>query len=87
MTALIASAVWIGVTSLTGGTSASFLPVLGPVFAIVAYIVVIDIRYPGTIVRATGIAVLTWAIDFVILYGLALVGISSFEIIGVPPGI
>lgn len=87
VTALIASVVWIGVTYITGGTSVSFIPFLGPVFALAAYIIVIDLRYPGTLVRATGISVLTWAIDFIILYALALIGVSSFAIIGVPPGI
>lgn len=87
VTALIASVVWIGITYFTGGTSVSFIPVLGPVFALAAYIIVIDLRYPGTLVRATGISVLTWAINFVILYLLALAGISSFALIGIPPGI
>lgn len=83
VTALIASLVWIGVTYFTGGS----ILYGGPIGALIAYIVVIDVRYPGTLVRATGISVLTWIIDFIILYVLAILGISSFEIIGVPPGI
>ena len=85
ITALIASIVWIGITYFTSGSSS--LPFVGPIAALIAYIVVIDVRYPGTLVRATGISVLTWAIDFVILYALALLGISSFALIGIPPGI
>lgn len=87
ITALLASAVWIGVTYVTSGTSFTLAPFVGPILALAAYIIVIDVRYPGTLVRATGISVLTWAIDFVILYVLAILGISSFALIGVPPGI
>lgn len=87
VTALIASVVWIGVTYFTSGTSFALVPVLGPLFALAAYVIVIDLRYPGTLIRASGIAVLTWVIDFVILYILAILGISSFALIGIPPGI
>lgn len=87
ITAFIASIVWIGVTYLTSGTSSALVPFVGPILALVAYIVVIDLRYPGTLVRATGISVLTWVVDFVILYILAILGVSSFALIGIPPGI
>ena len=87
VTALIASLVWVGITYVTSGTSFALVPFVGPILALVAYVVVIDLRYPGTLVRATGISVLTWGIDFVILYVLALLGVSSFALVGIPPGI
>ncbi len=89
VTALIASAVWFGVTYFISGVVGvgGFVVALGPLLALLAYIVVIDIRYSGSIVAATGVSVLTWVIDFALLYALAVLGFQAFEVIGVPPGI
>lgn len=83
ITALFTSIVWFGVTYFTGGT----FVIAGPVLAIIAYVAVINWRYPGGWVRAGAITALTWIATFAILYALAAVGISSFRALGVPPGI
>jgi heme/copper-type cytochrome/quinol oxidase subunit 2 len=82
-TALLTSIVWFGVTYFTGGT----FVIAGPVLAIVAYIAVVNWRYPGGWIRAGAITIVTWIGTFVILYALAALGFSSFQALGVPPGI
>jgi len=83
VTALLTSIVWFGVTYFTGGT----FVVAGPILAIIAYVAVVDWRYPGGWGRAGAITVVTWIATFVILYVLAALGFSSFGAPGVPPGI
>jgi hypothetical protein len=75
VTALIATLVWI----LLG-----WIPLLGPILALIAYIAIINWRYPGGWLQAIGIALIAWIASFVVLYVLAVVGISSFSAIGVP---
>lgn len=75
VTALIATLVWI----LLG-----WIPLLGPILALVAYIAIINWRYPGGWLQAIGIALIAWIASFVVLYVLAVVGITSFSAIGVP---
>jgi len=75
VTALIATLVWI----LLG-----WIPLLGPILALIAYIAIINWRYPGGWLQAIGIALIAWIAAFVVLYVLAVVGISSFSAIGVP---
>ncbi|WP_254537952.1 hypothetical protein [Halomarina litorea] len=89
VTALIASAVWVGATYLISGYVgvSGYVVALGPLLGLLAYIVVIDLRYSGSIVTATGVSILTWVIDFALLYALAALGFQAFEIVGVPPGI
>jgi hypothetical protein len=75
VTALIATLVWI----LLG-----WIPLLGPILALIAYIAIINWRYPGGWLQAIGIALIAWIAAFVVLYVLAVVGITSFSAIGVP---
>jgi len=75
VTALIATLVWIFL---------GWIPLLGPILALVAYIAIINWRYPGGWLQAIGIALIAWIASFVVLYVLAVVGISSFSAIGVP---
>ena len=75
VTALIATLVWI----LLG-----WIPLLGPILALIAYIAIINWRYPGGWLQAIGIALIAWIASFVVLYILALVGIGAFEAVGVP---
>ena len=79
VTALIASILWIIVAFFLG-----WIPLLGPLLALVAYIGVINTRYPGGWLRATGIALLAWLASLVILYILAVFGVTTFDAIGVP---
>jgi heme/copper-type cytochrome/quinol oxidase subunit 2 len=83
ITAVLTSAVWFAVTFVTGGT----FVIAGPLLAVVAYVVIVNWRYPGGWARAGAITVVTWIATFVILYALAAVGFSSFQALGVPPGI
>ena len=89
-TALLTSLVWFGTTYIVSGTLAvgGVFVALGPVLAVVAYFVVVNFRYPGGWPRAIGISVLTWVLNFAILYAAtAYFGLSSFQALGVPPGI
>lgn len=79
VTALIASLVWFLVATFLG-----WIPLLGALLALLAYIAVINYRYPGGWVEAIGIALIAWVATLVILYVLALLGITSFSAIGVP---
>ncbi|MFC6724962.1 hypothetical protein ACFQE1_11375 [Halobium palmae] len=60
---------------------------LGPVLAVVAYILAVDLLYENGIGQAVAISVGTWVTSFVILYVAAYFGYSSFQALGVPPGI
>jgi uncharacterized membrane protein len=79
VTALIASLVWFLVAAFLG-----WIPLLGALLALLAYIAVINYRYPGGWGEAIGIALIAWVATIVILYVLALLGITSFSAIGVP---
>ncbi|MCU4801629.1 hypothetical protein OB920_14715 [Halobacteria archaeon HArc-gm2] len=79
VTALIASLVWFIVAAFLG-----WIPLLGALLALLAYIAVINYRYPGGWVEAIGIALIAWIATVVILYVLALLGITSFSAIGIP---
>lgn len=79
VTALIGSLVWFLVAFFVG-----WIPLLGPLLALVAYIAVINYRYPGGWGRAIGIALVAWIAALVVLYLLAVVGFTVFDAIGIP---
>lgn len=79
VTALVASAVWVIVAFLFG-----FIPFLGPLLALIAYLGVINYRYPGGWLNAIGIALVAWVSSLIILYLLALFDIAASEAVGVP---
>ncbi|MGQ4557164.1 hypothetical protein [Halobellus sp. GM3] len=79
VTALIASVIWVIVTALLG-----WIPLLGPVLALVVYLGVIKYRYPGGWGAAIGIALIAWIASLVVLYALAVAGITAFDAVGVP---
>lgn len=72
ITALIASIVWAGAALLLG-----WIPLLGPLLALVAYLGVINWRYPGGWLSAIGIALIAWVASLVIIYVLAALGIIA----------
>lgn len=78
VTALIASAVWVVISWFFG-----WIPFLGPLLALVAYLGVINYRYPGGWFRAIGIALIAWVASVVVLFLLAQAGLTSFEALGV----
>ena len=79
VSALIASLVWVIVAFLLG-----WIPFLGPLIALIAYIGVINVRYPGGWGSAVGIALIAWISSLIVLYVLSVLGITAFEAVGVP---
>lgn len=79
VTALIASIVWAVVAFFVG-----WIPLLGPLLALLAYVAVLNWRYPGGWVTAFGIALLAWLTTLVVLYVLAALDLVAFEAVGVP---
>jgi hypothetical protein len=79
VTALIAGFVWAFVAFFLG-----WIPLLGPLLALAAYITVINVRYPGGWLEAIGIAGIAWLASVVVLFILGVLGLVAFEAIGVP---
>lgn len=79
ITALIGAVVWAVVGFLFG-----WIPFLGPLLVLLAYVGVINFRYPGGIWNAVLIALIAWLASLVVLYVLALLGVAGFEAVGVP---
>jgi hypothetical protein len=79
VTALIGAIIWAIAGFLFG-----WIPLLGPVLVLIAYIAVINYRYPGGWFEAALIALLAWIATLVVLYMLALMNIAAFEAVGVP---
>lgn len=79
LTALIGAIVWAVVGALFG-----WIPLLGPLVTLIAYVAVINYRYPGGWGNAVLIALVAWVASLVVLSALALVGVGSLEAVGVP---
>ena len=79
ITALIGAIIWAIVGFFFG-----WIPLLGPLLVLLAYITVINLRYPGGYLRAIGIALIAWVAVFVVLYVLAMLNIFTAEALGVP---
>jgi steroid 5-alpha reductase family enzyme len=79
VTAAIGAVVWVIISFLFG-----WIPLLGPILALIAYVAVINWRYSGGWGSAIAIAVIAWVAAFVVLYMLGLMGVVTFEAIGVP---
>lgn len=79
VTALLGAIVWVVVATLVG-----WIPLLGPLLALLAYIALINYRYPGGWTRALLIAVVAWLVVLAVLYALAVFEITSFGAVGVP---
>ncbi|MFB6071652.1 MAG: hypothetical protein ABEJ88_01655 [Halobacterium sp.] len=75
LTALLGSLAW----ALLDG-----IPLVGGLVAPVAWIAVIKWRYPVGWLRAGMVGVAAWAVATVVLAALALLGVGSFEALGVP---
>lgn len=78
VTALIASIVWVVAAYFLG-----WIPFLGPLLALIAYLGVINMRYPGGWFRAAGVAFIAWVASLLVLYALSIVGLATFEAVGV----
>nr|WP_276237193.1 hypothetical protein [Halobaculum sp. DT55] len=78
-TALIGAAAYALVGYLLG-----WVPVLGPLLMLLAWVGVINWQYPGGWGTAAGIGVTAWLVAVGVLFGLAQVGIVSAQAVGVP---
>ena len=79
VTALIGAIIWAIVGFLFG-----WIPLLGPLLVLIAYVAVINYRYPGGWGSAILISLIAWIASIVVLYILAVLEISSFGAVGVP---
>lgn len=79
VTALIGAIVWAIVGFFFG-----WIPFLGPLLVLIAYLAVINSRYPGGWIQAIVITLVAWISVLVVLYVLAIVGVTGFEAAGVP---
>jgi hypothetical protein len=79
ITALVGSVVWFFVGLFLG-----WIPLLGPLLVLAAYLAVINWRYPGGWGAAAGIAIVAWLVVLVVLAVLAVLGVGSLNAIGVP---
>jgi len=80
VTALVGAIIWVIVAFFFG-----WIPFLGPLLALLAYVAVINWRYPGGWGQAIAIALIAWIAAVVVLYVLAaLLGIGAFGAFGVP---
>lgn len=79
VTALLGAIIWAVFGLLFG-----WIPLLGPILVLIAYVAVINYRYPGGWGNAILISLIAWLASLAVLYVLALFGIGAFEAIGVP---
>lgn len=79
ITAVIGAIVYAAVGLFLG-----WIPVLGPLLMLIAWIGVINWQYPGGWGTAIGIGVIAWIVAVAILFGLSTLGIVTPEALGVP---
>ncbi|WP_135533281.1 MULTISPECIES: hypothetical protein [Halostella] len=79
VTALIGAIVWAVVGFLVG-----WIPLLGPILTLLAYLAIINWRYPGGWVDAALIGLIAWIAVLAVLYVLAAAGLTTFGAVGVP---
>jgi len=65
------------------GVFLGWIPLLGPIVMLLAWVGVINLQYPGGWGTALGIAFVAWLAAVLILYGLAAVGIAT-DAFGIP---
>jgi len=79
VTALIGAIVWAVVSFFVG-----WIPLLGPLLTLLAYVAVVNASYPGGWVDAIVISLVAWIAALVVLYVLGIAGLTSFGAFGVP---
>lgn len=79
VTALVGAVVWAVVGFFLG-----WIPFLGALLTLLAYLAVINYRYPGGWVNAALVALVAWIASVVVLYVLAVLGVVAFDALGVP---
>lgn len=78
-TALLGAIAWGLVSYFLGG-----VPLVGPLLALLAWIGVINWRYPGGWGTAIGIGLVAWLVAAGVLYALSTAGLVSASALGVP---
>lgn len=78
-TALLGAIIWAIM-----GVFFGWIPFLGPLIVFLAYLAVINARYPGGWIDAVGITLIAWISILIVLYILAIIGMTEFEAAGVP---
>ena len=79
VTALLGALAWALVSFFLG-----WIPFLGPLLTLVAWIGVINWQYPGSWTTAAGIGLIAWLVSVAVLVVLSSFGIIGFEALGVP---
>jgi len=79
VTALLGALAWALVSFFVG-----WIPLLGPLLTLVAWIGVINWQYPGSWTTAAGIGLIAWLVSLAVLVVLGSFGIVGFEALGVP---
>ena len=79
LTALIGAIVYTVV-----GFTIGWIPLLGPLLMLIAWIGVINWLYPGGWGTAIGVGFIAWIVAFLILFALATIGIITPDALGVP---
>lgn len=79
VTALVGAVVWALVGLFLG-----WIPLLGTVLTFVAYVAVVNWRYPGGWMEAAGIALVAWVASLVAIAVLSALGVGSLSAFGVP---
>lgn len=75
VTALVGALAWL----LLG-----WVPIIGPILALIAYLAIINWRYPGGWFKAIAITAVAWISALVVLWVLEIVGITAPDALGVP---
>jgi len=79
VTALLGALAWALVSFFVG-----WIPLLGPLLTLLAWIGVINWQYPGGWVSAVGIGLLAWLISVAVLVALSTVGLVGVDALGIP---
>ncbi|MFB6073469.1 MAG: hypothetical protein ABEJ89_00490 [Haloarculaceae archaeon] len=79
VTAFVGALVWSVIAFFFG-----WIPFLGPLLAFLAYVAVINTRYPRGWIAAVEIALVAWVASLVVLYVLAVLDVTAFDALGVP---
>jgi len=66
------------------GVYLGWIPLLGPLLMLGAWVGVINWQYPGGLGTAVGIAVVAWLSAVLIIFGLSQIGVVTPEALGVP---
>jgi len=79
------------VTALVGALVSSlvcyavgWIPLVGPLLALVAWVALLDWQYPGGWGTAVGIGAASWVVAVLVLHGLRVVGFVTGQAVGLP---